>query len=181
MPDPVELDAMETDALPENIETFSRKRKRDRRRKLPFKDLTLTINVKANVKTASSTQRHLHSKDDSVSQANCLSDLSRKFFDSPSHSICSESMARQFQSRSMSHKLLQSFRRMTLTKSEETNRDMVQECFVNRRRDGQDDNEPTVYAMPSVENSLAGSFQNLEPEAELSGHTADLSAVPEME
>lgn len=113
---------------------------RKRKRRKPFKDLTLNVNVEENVETVETTLRHAKAKDDSISKATCLSYLSRKIFAIPSHSIFSESMSRQFETRSMSDKLLESFQRMTLTKTEETNPDMVQEFCSNKP----DDNQPST-------------------------------------
>lgn len=135
--------------IPDGRNGSSRKRKRKPYRQ-PFRDVTLNVNVEENVITASTTQRQSNPKDDSVSRTACLSNLSRKIFDQPSHSIFSESMSRQFGSRSMSNKLMESFKRMTLTKTENTNRDMVQE-FCSRRLD---DNVPVVSA-PNIQNSIA--------------------------
>lgn len=123
---------------------------RKRKRRQPFKDLTLNVNVRENVKTASTTLRHPDSKGDSVSKSTCLSNLSRRIFDKPSHSFFSGSMLRQFESRSMSHKLLQAFERMTLTKTEGTNSDMVQEFCCNQPNDGQ----PATSRL-SIDNSIA--------------------------
>ncbi len=138
------MDIVVESDVPETIDVSSRKRKRNRR-KQPFKDIELKINVKANViTTASTTLRHSTTKYDSVSKTSGL-----KLFKEPSHSNCTGSMTRQFGSRPMSNKLLQLFKRMTLTKTEETNHNMVQEFCSDQR----DDNAP-VISMPSVENSI---------------------------
>lgn len=132
----------------------------------------MILNVKENLLTAATTQRHLTSKDDCVMKASCLTNLSRTIFDQPSHSIFSDSMARQFESRSMSHKLMQSFQRMTLTKTEETNRDLVQEFLTKV----QNDNEPLNQLLPSIENTMV----DVTPQCqgiELSQQMAELSVV----
>lgn len=142
------MEIIEETITPDNNNGSSRKRKRQKRRK-PFKDLTLTVNVDENVLTVDTTLRHANSKDDSVSKATCLRYLSRKIFDIPSHSIFGESMSRQFETRSMSDKLLESFKRMTLTKTEETNLNMVQEFCSNQP----DHSRPTI-SDPCIENSI---------------------------
>lgn len=145
----MEMEILDESNVPDNCSRSSRKRKRKSRRQ-PFKDVTLNVNVEENVMTASTTQRQSNPKDDSVSKTACISNLSRKIFDQPSHSIFSESMLRQFESRSMSGKLLESFKRMTLTKTEGTNRDMVQEYCSNLQGHN---NQPVVSA-PIIENTI---------------------------
>lgn len=142
----MEMEILDETIVPDNRIRSSRKRKS---RRQPFKDVTLNVNVEENVITASTTQRQSNPKDDSVSKTACISNLSRKIFDQPSHSIFSESMLRQFESRSMSGKLMESFKRMTLTKTEGTNRDMVQEYCSNL----QGHNQPVVSA-PIIENTI---------------------------
>lgn len=139
---------MGTLALPTSNASI-RKRKRTGRN-LPLKDITLSVNVQKNVKTASTTQRHLCPRDDSVSAVACLRNLTSKFFAEPSHNLFSESMARQFESKRMSDKLLQNFKRMTLTKTEETNRGMVQEFCSDLLSNKQ---QPAT-SMPTVEDSV---------------------------
>lgn len=143
MNDLIEMDILEENNAPDNGNATSRKRRH------PFKDLTLNVNVRENVKTASTTLRHPDSKGDSVSKSTCLSNLSRRIFDKPSHSFFSGSMLRQFESRSMSPKLLQSFQRMTLTKPEGTNSDMVQEFCCNQPNESQ----PTTSGL-NIDNSI---------------------------
>lgn len=172
MNDSMKMETLEEGSAPDTSNLSTQKRKRTKRHP-PFKDLTLNINVKANVRTVSTTQRHSNAKDDSVSKTTCLSNLSSRIFDTPSHSNFSESMQRQFESRSISHKLLQSFKRMTLTKIEETNPDMVQEFFCIQPDDNQSaampDDHQSAAAMPSIENSI--------PEVAL--HCENLELLPQ--
>lgn len=138
-----------TTLAPPISNTSFRKRKRSGRNQ-PLIDVTLSVNVKENVKTVETTQRQLYSKDDSVSTATCLRNLTHKIFVKPTHTAFSESMTRQFESKSMSDKLLHAFRRMTLTRTEETNRDMVQE-FCS---DLLSNNQRFVTSMP-IDDSVA--------------------------
>lgn len=142
----MEMEILDETSAPENGNRKSRKRKRKSRRQ-PFRDVTLNVNVEENVMTASTTLRQSTAKDDSVSKTTCMSNLSRKIFDTPNHSIFSDSMQRQFESRSMSTKLMESFKRMTLTKTEGTNRDLVQEFCANSY------DNVAVDSLPIVENS----------------------------
>ncbi|XP_037034124.1 uncharacterized protein LOC119072908 [Bradysia coprophila] len=146
-----------------------RKRKRTGHRK-PLKDITLSINVKENVKTVSTTQRHLCPRDDSVSAVACLRNLAGKIFAEPSHTAFSESMARQFGSKSMSDKLLQAFKRMTLlTKTEDTNRDMVQEFCSDLLSTNQQSVTPIVEVSVTKAHSYCEQpDEMLLPEVELS-------------
>ncbi|XP_037034152.1 uncharacterized protein LOC119072934 [Bradysia coprophila] len=127
-----------------------RKRKRTGHRKT-LKDINLSINVKENVKTVSTTQRHLCPRDDSVSTVACLRNLAGRIFAEPSHTSFSESMARQFGSKCMSDKLLQAFKRMPLlTKTEETHRDMVQEFCSDLLSNNQSSVTPIAIVEDSV-------------------------------
>ncbi|KAJ6648476.1 hypothetical protein Bhyg_03706, partial [Pseudolycoriella hygida] len=121
---PIELDVIDEG----NVTTRKRKRKQ------PFKDSKnrLKINVKQNMLTVSSTQRQKTSKDDCVLQASCLNSLSRKMFDTPNHTVFSNSMSRQFKPKSISDKLLQSFKRMTITRTEDTIVDVAHEFGLNQ-------------------------------------------------
>lgn len=137
----MEMESLEENDVPAVTNVSTRKRKRNQ----PFKDRILTIDVKQNVRTGSTTQRHLKSKDDSVSKTTRLNHLSRDIFSTPSHMAFAESSLRSFDLKHVSDKLLESFKRMTLTKMEETNHNLVNEFCSNQS----DNTHPEV----SVENS----------------------------
>ncbi|KAG4068300.1 hypothetical protein HA402_007820 [Bradysia odoriphaga] len=155
-------DSIEMTMLEPANATF-RKRKRTGHSR-PLKDITLSINVKENVKTVATTQRHLCPRDDSISTVSCLRSLTSKIFSEPSHTAFSESMVRKFGSKSMSDKLLQAFKRMTLiTKTEATDGDMVQE-FCS---DLQSSNQQSVIPKPTVDDSVTGAHSYCEQPNEM--------------
>lgn len=144
--------------------TSIRKRNRTGRNQSLLIDANLSVNVKRNVKTVSTTQRHLNPRDDSVSAASVLRHLTRKIFVEPSHTMFSESMARQFESKPMSGKLLHAFNRMIRTRTEKTNRDMIREFCTDLL---QPNNQQSVIPMPIFEDSVATAPSNYDQPSEL--------------
>lgn len=138
------MESLDENAVPDISNVSSRKRKR----KQPFKDRILLINVKQNMKTGSTTQRHSTSKEDCVSNNTRLGQLPIVIFNKPSY-VFSESLVRQFESRPISDKLTEPFKRMTLTKTEETNHNMVDEFFSN-----QPDNIQPEMSLQNIELSM---------------------------
>lgn len=121
------MESLEENDVPNITKISTRKRKRNQ----PFKDRILNIDVKQNMRTSSTTQRHSNSKDDSVSKSTRLNHLSRDVFNTPSHAISAKSV-RKFELKHVSDKLMESFKRKTISKTEETNHNLVNEFCMNQ-------------------------------------------------